>query len=128
MTQMIDTHSNMSIQAPLYFRVPHVNIIDRENEYLIEAEIPGAKDENVHLQFHKNELTVNAKVETHESEKSKKQCRVKQFEALDFYRIFRVGESIDQNGISASLDKGVLTIHLPKKESVKPKKIAIVSK
>ncbi|MCL4195272.1 MAG: Hsp20/alpha crystallin family protein, partial [Thermoguttaceae bacterium] len=43
----------------------------------------------------------------------------------DYYRVFNIGEDIDNERISAELSHGVLTIHLPKTEAVKPRKIAV---
>ena len=43
----------------------------------------------------------------------------------DFYRAFTIGEAIDSKKISAELKNGVLTIHLPKTEAVKPRRIEV---
>ena len=45
----------------------------------------------------------------------------------DFYRTFTIGESIDDAKISAELDRGVLTLHLPKTDAVKPRRINVKS-
>ncbi len=43
----------------------------------------------------------------------------------DYYRAFTIGEAIDADKITAELKQGVLTVHLPRVESVKPKKVAV---
>lgn len=43
----------------------------------------------------------------------------------DFYRTFTIGETIDAQKISAQLQNGVLTLHLPKTEAVKPRRIEV---
>jgi HSP20 family protein len=45
----------------------------------------------------------------------------------DFYRTFKVSEQIDSTRISAEYHDGVLTIHLPKVEAAKPRKISVQS-
>jgi HSP20 family molecular chaperone IbpA len=47
--------------------------------------------------------------------------RFRQFESTDFYRAFRVDESVDAANISAHCADGVLTVHLPKAETLKPR-------
>jgi HSP20 family protein len=48
-----------------------------------------------------------------------------EFEVGDFYRVFTLNESIDAEKIVAELKQGVLTVHLPKSEAVKPRKITV---
>jgi HSP20 family protein len=45
----------------------------------------------------------------------------------DFFRTFTIGETIDADKISAELKDGVLTLHLPKTEAVKPRRIEVQS-
>jgi HSP20 family protein len=46
----------------------------------------------------------------------------------DFYRVFQIHESIDSKHIEAECKNGVLTVHLPKAESVKPKQVTVTAK
>jgi len=50
-----------------------------------------------------------------------------EYEEGDFYRVFTIHESIDNNRISAECKNGVLTVHLPKAEAARPKQIKIKS-
>jgi len=106
-------------------RYPPVDISEHENEFVIEADMPGVQEENIDIQFHQGELTIRGKVE--EGPKTE-HYRFRQFEATDFYRAFRIGESVDAANISAHCTDGVLTVHLPKAETLKPRKIDVARK
>lgn len=109
------------------FRLPPVDISECESEYLIEADMPGTKEENIDVQYHQGELTISGKACRCE-ENERKSYRFRQFESMDFYRAFRIGESVDAEKISAHYHDGVLTVHLPKAEALKPRKIEVSRK
>jgi len=111
-------------ESPL--RYPPVDISDHENEFVIEADMPGVKEENIDIQFHQGELTIRGKIGG--EPKTKDHYRFQQFKATDFYRAFRIGESVDAANISAHCTDGVLTVHLPKAETLKPRKIDVARK
>ena len=78
------------------------------------------------MQFHQGELAIRGKVDA--PEQSNEYYRFRQFELTDFYRAFRIGESVDATNISARYADGVLTVHLLKAETLKPRKIEIARK
>jgi len=92
---------------------PRVDVLETENEYLVLADMPGAKPEDVDLRFEQGELTVHGR------------RAIRKNEFTTYHRIFSVADSVAADKISAELKAGVLTIHLPKVEAVKPKKIAV---
>jgi len=48
-----------------------------------------------------------------------------EYEDGDFYRVFRIDESVDASKIEAECKNGVLTVHLPKVEAVRPRQITV---
>ena len=54
-----------------------------------------------------------------------RRCLLREYGVGDYYRSFQVSEAIDAGKISAEYADGVLTLHLPKAEAVKPRKIAV---
>ena len=70
---------------------PPVDISERENEFVIEADMPGVKDENIEIQFQQGELTIRGNVDI--PEKTNKNYRFRQFEPTDFYRVYRRSDS-----------------------------------
>ena len=107
-------------------RQPPVDISEQENEFIIEADMPGMKEEHIDVQFHQGELTIYGKSDV--PEQANEHYRFRQFETTDFLRTFRIGESIDAANISAHYADGVLTVHLPKAETLKPRKIEVARK
>jgi len=108
------------------YRQPPVDISERENEFVIEADMPGMREENIDVQFHQGELTILGKSDV--PEQVEDNYRFRQFETVDFLRTFRIGESVNAGNISAQYADGVLTVRLPKAEALKPRKIEVARK
>ena len=107
-----------------FFR-PNVDIVERNDELLLLADVPGANSDSIDIQFEDGELTLHAKVEPRQG--PDQTYLYQEYGVGDFYRTFQISEMIDASKISAEFNNGVLTLHLPKAESVKPRKIAVGS-
>jgi len=101
---------------------PRVDILETDKELLLVADLPGVKNEDVELHFEKGQLVLTGRVKQGSGEKS---IVLREYEEGDFYRAFAIHESIDASKIEASCKHGVLTVHLPKVEAVKPRQIAV---
>jgi len=102
---------------------PRVDIVETSEELLLIADVPGARAENVDINFEQGELTISAGVQPRQAENV--QYLLREYGIGDYYRVFRIGEAIDSGKISAEVTNGVLKVHLPKAESAKPRKIAV---
>jgi len=108
------------IEYELPTRIPYIDLIDSGNEYVVKAELPGLKKENVQIEVWTNELSLTAKSSVEKEEKGKTYLhRERAFST--FRRRIGFGESIDTEKVSASMAEGILEIKLPKLEP-KPKK------
>lgn len=107
-----------------YYR-PNVDILEKEDELLVQADVPGATKEQLDIEFEDGVLTIRARVEPRQPEGTTFLRR--EFGVGDFYRTFQVGETVDAGAISAELSGGVLTLHLPKTEQVRRRKIEVKS-
>ena len=124
-----DAHTaptRQSAQQDRQIRYPSVDISERENEFVIEADMPGVREENIDIQFHQGELIIHGKVEV--PQKADDNYRFRQFELTDFHRVFRIGESVESANISAHCTDGVLIVRLPKAEKLRPRKIDVARK
>ncbi|TWU27633.1 Hsp20/alpha crystallin family protein [Bythopirellula polymerisocia] len=101
---------------------PRFDIFERDDELILWGDLPGVTTENLHIDFEKNELTIRGCVAPRQEGA---QYLLGEYGIGDFYRTFAIGEAIDTEKISAELKNGVLTLHLPKTEAVKPRKIAV---
>jgi HSP20 family protein len=129
LTKTQDAHAaqiGQPYQQEGQLRYPPVDISECESEFVIEADMPGVKEENIDIQFHQGELTISGKIEV--PQRPDDHYRFRQFGSTDFYRAFRIGESVESANISAHCTDGVLTVHLPKAEKLKPRKIDVARK
>src|SRR5438270_107722 len=96
---------------------PRVDILETDKELLLVADVPGVRSEDVELHFENGQLVLTGHVKPHNNNH---QFLVREYEEGDFYRAFAIHESIDATKIEASCKQGVLIVHLPKVEAVKP--------
>ena len=105
--------------------VPRFDIWETEDELVLYGDMPGVKSENLDIQFENNQLVIHGRAcPRYEGRK----FVYAEYGIGDFHRSFTIGESIDASKISAELTAGVLTLHLPKSEKVKPRKIEVKGK
>jgi HSP20 family protein len=103
---------------------PAVDIQELEKEYLVKAEIPEVKKEDVKVMVEEGVLSVQGERRQEKEEKGKKFHRVERSYG-SFLRSFTLPADADENKISAEFADGMLKIHLPKSETAKPKAIEI---
>jgi HSP20 family protein len=101
---------------------PRVDILETDDELTLVADVPGVKSDDADIRYENGELILHARVTPRHEGVS---FASREYGVGDFYRLFAVGETIDADRISAELKNGILTIHLPKTEAVKPRRIAV---
>lgn len=105
--------------------VPAIDVVENDNEYLIKAEIPGVKKEDLNVSVQDGMLTINAE-SRYEDEQKKDGRLIRQERRYGKYvRSMRLGKDVDSSKVKAEYRDGILELKLPKVEEVKPKKIAI---
>ncbi len=103
---------------------PAVDVLENEQEWALRANVPGARPENIDIDYERGQLTIRAHVEPRQDNV---RYALHEYGVGDFVRTFRVGEDIDPESIVADVRDGVLTVHLPKRETAKVRKIAVQS-
>ena len=102
---------------------PHVDILEQKDELTLVADMPGVKSESIDIHFEDGVLTLQGKIEPRYRENVN--FLLCEYGIGDFYRTFRLSEHIDAQRIHAECVQGVLTVHLPKVEAAKPRKIEV---
>ena len=102
---------------------PNVDILEKADELLVLADVPGAEGDRIDVKFEDGTLSIHAEVDPRQPEDHEFLAR--EYGVGDYYRSFQVSEAIDAGKITADYADGVLMLHLPKAEAVKPRKISV---
>ena len=101
---------------------PRFDVWENDDETILYGDLPGVMPEDLEVRFENPVLTIHGKVSPRHND-------IKflhgEYGIGDFHRTFTVGEAIDTERISAELKNGVVTVHLPKSEKVKPRQIEV---
>ncbi len=100
---------------------PAVDIFESKQGLTLVADIPGVAKEDLSIDIDKGFLTIKGRAK---SKLTGEQVR-QEFLPGNYYRQFHLPDEIDASKISADMDNGVLTLHLPKTEAAKPRRIEI---
>ena len=101
--------------------IPRFDIWEVDDELMLFGDLPGVSVEDLDIRFENRELTIHGKVPP----RFGGEYLHAEYEIGDFHRTFTIGEAIDGEKIYAEIRNGVLTVHLPKTEKVKPRKIEV---
>ena len=107
-----------------YYR-PNVDILEKDDELLVLADVPGAVADQIDVDFEDGTLTIDAKVPVRDDKDA--EFLVREYGVGNYHRTFQVSEAVDGQKISAEYANGVLSLHLPKAEAAKPRKISIAT-
>jgi len=105
---------------------PAVDIKEEDNQFVLLADIPGVKPEDIEVHMDGGVLTVKGEKESVTKTEKEGYKRVERTSG-SFYRRFNLPDSADGDAIKAKCKHGVLEIIIPKREAVKPKKINVTS-
>lgn len=126
MNRMLDMAWNREFGEELKEGVwqPPVDIYEDEHSVVIKAEIPDVDQKDIDIRIENNTLTIRGERKHSSEVKKENYYRVERYFG-QFQRSFSLPQSIDQEQVQASCDKGILTITLPKREETKPKQISV---
>jgi HSP20 family protein len=102
---------------------PAVDIFETPDALTLLADMPGVQAKNLKIDLREGVLTLSGIVEPRRSTGA--EALFVEVEPGSFYRQFTVSDVIDQSRIEAKLTDGVLRLHLPKVEAVKPRQITV---
>lgn len=104
--------------------LPPVDITEDEKEYLLKAELPEVKKDDVKVTIEHGALTIRGERKAEKEEKGRKFHRIERSYG-SFERSFTLPEGTESGKIRSEFKDGVLTVHLPKNPTATPKPIEI---
>jgi HSP20 family protein len=113
-----------SLMPTVETRVPYVDLEDRGKDFLVKAEMPGFKKEDVEIQVKDDSVEIRGTAGWKYNDKTKNYiCRERECES--FYRMIGLPEEVKTGAVEANLKDGILEITLPKKAPKQKKKVAV---
>jgi HSP20 family protein len=103
---------------------PSVDISEDDKEYLVKADLPEVKKEDVKVTVENGVLTITGERKFEKEEKDKKYHRIERSYG-NFLRSFTLPDAADGLKVNAEFKDGVLKVHLPKSERAKPKTVEV---
>lgn len=100
---------------------PLVDIYENDEEILLRADMPSVDKKDITVNVTNGKLSLCG-IRKHEAKGS---AQWEEFGSVEYRQTFSVPQTIDVDRINAELKNGVLTLHLPKSEAVKPRQIEI---
>ncbi len=111
-----------SISTDVFY--PAMDVKETKDKFIVTAELPGMKKEDIHIKFQDGALILEAERKEEKEEKDQNYHRRERHYGK-FYRSFLLPTKIQADKINAKYKDGVLTIELPKAEEAKPKEIEV---
>jgi HSP20 family protein len=105
-------------------RWPALDIAENENEFVVKAEVPGCKADDIDISVHGNALTITGEKKQEEEKKGKGYYHIERSYG-SFRRDLNLGADVDTDKIQAACKEGVLTITLPKAPTAKAVKVKV---
>lgn len=109
---------------PFEGRVPKVDVIDREDEVVVHAELPGVRKENLDVSVSENTLTIKASTK-HEEEGEKGEYYRRERSVGAFSRSVTLPSGVDESKAKATFSEGLLELVFPKLATAKRQRIAV---
>lgn len=103
---------------------PAVDIKEENDKFVLQADIPGVKPEDIDVSMENGVLTIKGEKRTEAKTEQEGYKRVERTYG-SFYRRFSLPDTANAEAISAKSKLGVLELVIPKREAVKPKKINV---
>ncbi len=122
-SQPIETRSGQQAPSTAWTYRPNVDIFDTADEVLVVADLPGATQETIDVATEAGVLTIHAQI----APRYELETRVilQEYGVGSFHRRFEVDNTIDTQNISADYRHGVLTVHLPKAQQARRRRIQV---
>jgi len=103
---------------------PALDVYDEKDSFVVSAELPGMKKEEINISLHDGALTISGERKHERENKEGETFRSERYFGK-FQRSVSLPALVDTSKVKASYKDGILTVHLPKAEEAKPKQIEV---
>ena len=121
--QKREVESSRESTIPARSFIPPTDVFENEQSLIVVMEVPGIQRDQVDVRDENNVLTVEGRLD--QSKYNGLQPVYTEYNIGNYARSFQLSSQIDQNGIKAELNEGVMTLTLPKAETAKARRIKI---
>jgi HSP20 family protein len=108
-------------------RSPSIEVVDKGDKYLVRAELPGMKKEDIDVSIADSSLTISGE-RKQDKEVKEEDYLYREHYYGSFHRTLPLPEGVDSKKIEASYENGILEVTMPKGEETKIKKVKVGSK
>jgi len=102
-----------------------LDVKESDTEYAVEAEMPGVKKEDIHVQIDGNRVSIQAETKRESEQKDGERVLRSERYYGSVARTFTLASEIDESKVRAKIDNGVLSLALPKKKAPTAKRITV---
>jgi HSP20 family molecular chaperone IbpA len=107
------------------YQTPLIDIHEGPDGLILEADLPGATENNLHIELEDNVLSLHARLAAPAPEGAR--VLYEEYRVGDYYRSFILSDEVERSKITAELKNGVLRLVLPKAERAKTRRIEVKS-
>jgi HSP20 family protein len=104
--------------------LPATDLIESETHYVLRADLPGVAEDDISVELNEDVLTISGERRSENQERKAGYHRVERISG-SFRRSVRLPEGVDGEAITATFDRGVLEVNVPKPEQPTPRKVQI---
>jgi len=115
----------VSYEHPAGAAQSRVDVSEYEKAYVLRAEIPGVKKEDINVTIDGDTVAISAEVKNEKDVKNGERVLRSERSYGKLYRAFTLGQALEEAGTHAKYAEGVLELTLPKQAAVQAKRIAI---
>jgi HSP20 family protein len=104
--------------------IPAMDLVETEDAFVLRADLPGLSQSDVNIELEDNVLTISGERKAEHEERKEGYYRVERASGT-FSRSLTLPEGVDPEAVSATFERGVLEVRIPKPEQRKPRKVSI---
>jgi HSP20 family protein len=104
---------------------PRLDVVEHDNEFVLQAEMPGIKKDDIEITLENGVLTISGESKSEKEVREGERVVRQERRYGKYVRSLRLGKEIDEKNVKANYKDGILELVLPKSEEVKPKKISV---